>query len=226
MQPSAKLIGPSIMGEQRFGSGFFNWIARQLGRPGTAAAFPDTAGLSRRRQWILTDLDLEPILIKAMDAEEGHGWTFDFACRVAQEYRRFLVLCLEHPSDPIVPSSLVDDFWHLHILDTQKYIDDCQQCFGSMLHHFPYFGMRGKKDAANLREAWLKTLALYQSTFGMAAPEHLWPHSNRCPNCGRRCRDVQDANSADGVFDGQRPRLADLELSHGKGAGLSLVGVK
>ena len=110
------------MGEQRFGRGFFNWIARQLGRPGTAKAFPDTAGLSRRRQWILTDLDLEPIFIKAMDAEEGHGWTFDFACRVAQEYRRFLVLCLEHPSEPVVPSSLVDDFWHLHILDTQKYI--------------------------------------------------------------------------------------------------------
>ena len=226
MQPSAKLIGPSITGEQRFGSGFFNWIARQLGRPGTATASPDTADLSRRRQWILTDLDLEPILIKAMDAEEGHGWTFDFACRVAQEYRRFLVLCLEHPSDPIVPSSLVDDFWHLHILDTQKYIEDCQHCFGSMLHHFPYFGMRGEKDAANLREAWLETLALYQSTFGMAAPEHLWPHSNRCPNCGRRCRDVQDANSTDGVFDSQRPRLADLGLSYGKGAGLSLVGVK
>ena len=155
MQPSAKLIGPSIMGEQRFGRGFFNWIARQLSRPGTAKAFPDTADLNRRRQWILTDLDLEPILIKAIDTEEGHGWTFDFACRMAQEYRRFLVLCLEHPSAPIVPSSLMDDFWHLHILDTQKHI----------------------KDAANLREAWLETLALYQSTFGMAAPKHLWSHS-------------------------------------------------
>ncbi len=220
MQPSAKLIGPSTMGEQRFGSVFLNWITRQLGRAQATQALPDTAGLSKRRQWILKDLDLEPILIKAMDPEEGHGWTLDFACRVAQEYRRFLVLCLEHPSDPIVPSSLVDDFWHLHILDTQKYIEDCHHCFGSMLHHFPYFGMRGDQDAANLRKAWLKTLALYQSTFGTAAPEHLWPHSNRCPNCGRRCR-----GPAHGIFDSKRPRLADLGLSHGKGAGLSLVGV-
>lgn len=63
---------------------------------------------------------------------------------------------------------------------------------------------------------------------------HIWHGSpqtsvvplHRCLNCGRRYRDVQDANSADGVFDGKRPRLADLGLSHGKGAGLSLVGVK
>lgn len=159
-----------------------------------------------------------------MDAEEGHGWTFDFACRVSQEYRRFLVLCLQCHQDPIVPSTLVDDFWHLHILDTQKYTEDCQHCFGSMLHHFPYFGMRGVKDADNLREAWLKTLDLYQSTFGTAAPNHLWPHSNRCPNCGRRCNGVKDGSHD--AFDSRRPRLADLGLSYEKDAGLSLVGGK
>lgn len=218
--------GPSTVGAQHLGSVVLNWIARQLGKTETTKALSQPDSLSRRRQWILADLDLEPILIKAMDAEEGHGWTLDFASRVSREYRRFLVLCLEHPQDPIVPSSLVDDFWHLHILDTQKYGEDCQHCFGSMLHHFPYFGMRGEKDAANLRESWLKTLALYQSTFGTAAPAHLWPHSNRCPNCGRRCRGVQDANSAHDVFDSRRPKLADLGLIHGKGAGLSLVGAK
>ena len=226
MQSAARLIEPSSIVEQSLGSGFLNRITRQLGRVWTRTTFPDTVSLKERREWILAELDLEPILIKAMDAEEGHGWTLDFARRVAREYRRFLVLCLVYPQDPVVPSSLVDDFWHLHILDTQKYGEDCQHCFGSMLHHFPYFGMRGEKDASNLREAWLKTLALYQSTFGAAAPAHLWPHSNSCPNCGRRCRGVEDANSTHDVFDDRRPRLADLEMGHGEGAGRDLVRVK
>ena len=216
---------PPGLSTMHLGRAALNWIAGQLGRTDTGKALSKPDSLGRRRQWILADLDLEPILIKAMDAEEGHGWTLDFACRVSQEYRRFLVLCLEHPQDPIVPSSLIDDFWHLHILDTQKYTEDCQYCFGSILHHFPYFGMRGDKDAANLREAWLKTLALYQSTFGTVAPEHLWPHSNRCPNCGRRCRRLNGLDPVD-AFDSRRPKLADLGLSHTGGTTRTLVTVK
>ena len=210
-----RIYGRSLttIGVQHLGNVVLNWIARQLGTMETTQPLSNPDNLSRRRQWILTGLNLEPILIKAMDAEEGHSWTLDFARRVSREYRRFLVLCLEYPQAPIVPSSLVDDFWHLHILDTQKYGEDCQHCFGSMLHHFPYFGMRGEKDAANLREAWLKTLTLYQSTFGTAAPQNLWPHSNRCPNCGRRCRALDGSDTAAGVFDGRRPKLADLRLT-------------
>ena len=226
-QQVAQFTGLSTIGAQHFGSVVLRWIARQLGRADTKKTLSKpTDSLREKKQWILADLDLEPILIKAMDAEEGHGWALDFAYRVAQEYRRFLVLCLEYPQDPIVPSSLVDDFWHLHILDTQKYTEDCQHCFGSMLHHFPYFGMRGEKDAANLRQAWLKTLALYQSTFATAAPKDLWPHSNRCPNCGRRCAGVEDLNPTHDAFDSRRPRLADLGLSHTDSTDRSLVGVQ
>ena len=76
-----------------------------------------------------------------------------------------------------MPSKLVDKFWHLHILDTEKYIEDCRHCFGSILHHFPYFGMRGDQDAANLQSAYGKTFVLYQQAFGMAATADLWPHS-------------------------------------------------
>ena len=165
---------------------------------------------------LLSDLDLEPIIIKAMDSEEGHGWTFDFACRVAQEYRKFLMLCLTYSDEPIVPSKLVDDFWHLHILDTQKYMDDCDRFLGYMLHHFPYFGMRGDEDAHNLNNAWQKTLEFYSSIFGESAPSDLWLASNRCPNCGRRCRrsnmrSPQSVNHT--VFDERRPRLVDMGLS-------------
>ena len=160
-----------------------------------------------QRQGILSDLNLEPIIIKAMDGEEGHGWDFDFAKRVSEEYRKFLILCLESDDEAVVPSSFVDDFWHLHILDTQKYLEDCDRYLGYLLHHFPYFGMRGEKDAENLRMSWEATLSLYESVFGDPAPADLWPKSTRCPNCGRR------RVGEGGVFDESRPKLSDMGLS-------------
>ncbi|HEY0155632.1 MAG TPA: hypothetical protein VGB92_26835 [Longimicrobium sp.] len=154
------------------------------------------------------EMDLEPIMVKAMEPEEGYGWTLDFTQAVAQEYKKYLVLCLENPDFPVVPSNYVDDFWHLHILDTLKYQEDCEEYLGYFLHHFPYFGMRGEQDAENLTKAWNQTRELYTRRFG-TIPEVYWPVSNRCPNCGRRCR----SQSAD-VFMDERPRLSGLALAH------------
>ncbi|MCF6253740.1 MAG: hypothetical protein L3J38_03220, partial [Thiomicrorhabdus sp.] len=93
-------------------------------------------------------------------------------------------MCLENPDFPVVPSSHVDDFWHFHILDTLKYQEDCNAVFGYFLHHFPYFGMRGKEDEANLNKAWSDSISLYKSRFG-EIDLTLWSESKRCPNCGR-----------------------------------------
>lgn len=73
---------------------------------------------------------------------------------------------------------MIDDFWHLHILDTQKYAEDCQVIFGYFLHHFPYFGMRGEEDAKNLSDSWEETCNLYQNRFGSLS--ELWVSSERC----------------------------------------------
>jgi hypothetical protein len=134
----------------------------------------------------LAQLDLEPIIIKAMEPEEGLGWSFGRACRVADEYRKFLVLCMNDEHNSMVPSAAVDEFWHLHILDTQKYAQDCKRFLGFFLHHFPYFGMRGEEDDRSLQAAWLRTLECYESEFGERASPELWAKSTRCPRCGRR----------------------------------------
>ncbi|CAG9932403.1 glycine-rich domain-containing protein [Candidatus Nitrotoga arctica] len=152
----------------------------------------------------LDNLDLEPIIVKAIDAIDGYGWSFDKAIEVAEEYRRFLALCLLFPDDSMVPSNVVDDFWHLHILDTQKYAVDCENFFGYFLHHFPYFGMRGNHDEKNLEIAWYATLDAYKMTFGSTPSAELWPRSNRCPNCGKR------ANSMSVDI---RPTLRDIGLA-------------
>ncbi len=115
-------------------------------------------------------LDLEPIKFKLMDTEEGQGWSREYVDEMEIAYRRFLTLSVKYPEETIAPSKDVDKFWHGHILDTMKYAEDCQNVFGYFLHHFPYFGMRGEEDAANLAEAGRTTNRLYEQEFGEALP--------------------------------------------------------
>lgn len=115
-------------------------------------------------------LDLDPIKLKLMDSEEGQGWSRDYADRMEVAYRGFLTLLVTHPGVTLAPCKDVDKFWHGHILDTLKYAEDCDRVFGHFLHHFPYFGMRGDEDAANLARAGETTRRLYREQFG-TSPE-------------------------------------------------------
>src|SRR6266498_1678223 len=115
-------------------------------------------------------LDLEPIKVKLMDTEEGQGWSREYVDQMEIAYRRFLTLSVKYPEETIAPSKDVDKFWHGHILDTMKYAEDCQNVFGYFVHHFPYFGMRGEEDAANLAEAGRTTKRLYEQEFGETVP--------------------------------------------------------
>ena len=137
----------------------------------------------------IASIDLSMVKLKLMDIEEGEGWSSEVCERIEIEYRRYLALSRHYPTRPIVPSRLVDTFWHYHILDTQAYADDCDKAFGHFLHHYPYFGMRGEEDAQALGAAYDETIALYKAHFGRPT-EDIWVRegASRCPNCGRRCR--------------------------------------
>jgi len=115
-------------------------------------------------------LDLDPIKLKLMDPEEGQGWSREYVDRMELAYKRFLTLMVKFPDETIAPTKDVDKFWHGHILDTMKYAEDCQNVFGYYLHHFPYFGMRGEQDAADLRAAAARMHAIYEREFGEALP--------------------------------------------------------
>lgn len=55
-----------------------------------------------------------------------------------KEYRKFLALVGTSQKKEYRPTSEdMDQFWHFHILDTTKYIKDCQVLFGFYLHHIP-----------------------------------------------------------------------------------------
>lgn len=115
-------------------------------------------------------LNLDPIKLKLMDREEGQGWSREHADRMEIGYKRFLTLLVKYPEETIAPSKDIDKFWHGHILDTMKYAEDCERVFGYFLHHFPYFGMRGEQDAADLRTASERMHAIYESEFGEPMP--------------------------------------------------------
>ena len=69
-------------------------------------------------------LDLGPIKFKLMDPEEGEGWTRELVEHMETQYKRYLTLVAKFPRETIAPGKDVDRFWHAHILDTRKYIDD------------------------------------------------------------------------------------------------------
>jgi hypothetical protein len=100
-------------------------------------------------------LDLECVAYKACRDE---GWSLKQVDIAELEYRAFLHVIRHCASAAIAPSKRVDLFWHHHILDTAKYIQDCEALFGRYIHHFPYSGLFGDADAKAQRERVLNTM--------------------------------------------------------------------
>ncbi|SFU25886.1 glycine-rich domain-containing protein [Paraburkholderia aspalathi] len=98
---------------------------------------------------------------------EESGWTAETCEEVEDIYRKFLALNIRYPEQKLCPNGPVDEFWHAHILDTRKYAADCGDLFGEMLHHYPYFGMRGPDDRADLDKAFADTVDLFIRHFGL-----------------------------------------------------------
>lgn len=118
-------------------------------------------------------LDLSNVRMKLADPQEGKGYSAEQLDLMEGEYRKFLALHIAYPDTDIVPCKLVDEIWHQHILDTRAYHADCEAIFGSYLHHFPYFGMRGDDDAKALSDAYADTITWYRDGFG-EPPESTW----------------------------------------------------
>jgi hypothetical protein len=113
-------------------------------------------------------LDFERIKAKLLHRHHGK-MTAQAVARAEAGYRQFLKMAAKYPEEPVVPSEEVDEFWHMHILDTQRYGDDCERIFGRFMHHDPYIGIDGPEDEARLQEAADRSHALFMREFGEAA---------------------------------------------------------
>jgi hypothetical protein len=125
----------------------------------------------------IAKLNFTRLKYKLQRNDQGESWTNEQCESAEREYKRFLTLVKLNPKKEIVPTKLMDKFWHQHILDTMAYQKDCQTVFGYFLHHFPYFGIYGEKDQQNLNDSFEITKKLYYEYFGEEIEQ---PEASRC----------------------------------------------
>src|SRR5688572_19206655 len=120
-------------------------------------------------------LDLEPVKLRMMDRELGEGWTRQYADGIAVAYKNYLTMLVKYQDDAenILLSEDVDEFWHTHILQTRKYMQDCQNMFGNFLHHEPHVGEVTAADLEKRTVQAEKTRQLYEREFGGARESEL-----------------------------------------------------
>ncbi len=92
-----------------------------------------------------------------------YGWKEDQVFLMHDYYKKWLALHVCYPELATAPNMRLDEYWHMHILDTEKYMADCQIVFGKYLHHYPYFGLEGDKHA--LDSAFEMTNKLFEHHF-------------------------------------------------------------
>ncbi len=85
----------------------------------------------------IENLNLNHIVHRLSYDPKKTGWLKKDALKCCQQYKNYLILIKKYPNHSIVPSLLIDEFWHEHILHTQEYELDCMAIFGYFLHHAP-----------------------------------------------------------------------------------------
>jgi hypothetical protein len=133
---------------------------------------------------LVKQLNFDKLKWKLSKSAEA-SWSESLCDYAEAEYSKFLSLKKLYPKVALVPSKLVDKFWHEHILDTEAYENDCIKVFGYFIHHYPYFGIYGEKDQTNLQNAFNETLALYETHFGTFPTSVLFgKDANDASRCG------------------------------------------
>src|SRR5512142_1794169 len=85
----------------------------------------DVAGALER----VARVDLSRINRK-LQYDDPECWTDERLAAAEETYRRFLALNLLYPQETLAVNRVLDDYWHAHILDTEKYARDCDAIFG------------------------------------------------------------------------------------------------
>ena len=119
--------------------------------------------LAKARSYIYS-IDFSNIIHKMV---KHQGWLYKDAQKTCQLYRNYLFLKRKYGSKHALPPSKdIDEFWHLHILDTKSYRQDCVAIFGEYLDHYPYFGIDKTSNFDDLNQAFSKMQELHEHEFG------------------------------------------------------------
>lgn len=84
----------------------------------------------------LNKLDLQ-LVAKKLISNNGNAWTAQKTENAISLYKMYLCLHFLFPKIQLVPTKDIDEVWHAHILlNTYKYIQDSQELYGYILHHY------------------------------------------------------------------------------------------
>jgi hypothetical protein len=126
-----------------------------------SAEFDNTKHLALKNR--IDSFDFECLKFKLVTQK---GWGLEKADQIEKLYKGFLLLSALFPERSIVPTKDIDEMWHMHILDTIKYHEECQALFGRYLHHFPYFGIRSEEDAIDHQAGFNETQSIFRQIVG------------------------------------------------------------
>ncbi|MBY0310176.1 hypothetical protein K2Q16_03475 [Patescibacteria group bacterium] len=82
---------------------------------------------------------------------------------------------LEYPRQQFAISSIVDTYWHTHVLDTRGWRDFCQRVYGRMMHHVP-LDPDNYPDFARVRALYIETRTMLTDHFGEQVSDRAYPH--------------------------------------------------
>lgn len=104
------------------------------------------------------------------------GWSAQFAIEAVIEYYRFLELKVavrDHDAIRLSPSALLDQVWHVHLLNTKDYQADMKAFGCEFLHHSTDKAFDGDVKV-HRRE---NTALAYEARFQSPPPEKFWGDS-------------------------------------------------
>lgn len=128
----------------------------------------------------IKQIDLTPHGYKL---NKEYGWDMDKVNHTIPLYQKWLTMQIIYENLSFAPSSLIDDFWHAHILDTRKYYKDCINTCGHMIHHYPYFGLTDHETEKDLENGFELTKNYLKHHFGIS---DLGYNSKEAASCGCR----------------------------------------
>lgn len=110
-------------------------------------------------------------------------WDLDRAAKAVLDYQRYMSVTKALGGIQLVPNADIDEIWHMHILDTRAYMDDCNALFGEYLHHYPYFGMLGEENQQQWFDVQNQSEKLWQNLFN----EALYSNDSVAQKCPQAC---------------------------------------
>lgn len=127
----------------------------------------------------LNELDLQAVFQKLVSVSESYQCKEEVQYIISQ-YKMLLCLHFLFPDVELAPTQEIDRVWHTHILlNTAKYIEDCQRLYGYILHHYSPnddLDMNHKCQQA----AWERTKQLFLEIFGIEIYYNRVYHYGRC----------------------------------------------